>query len=452
MRTLLLFTLLVSAPALGAPAPLDSIPAGAVLAGAMRPASLELVRTYFGQTADMQRDLGEYFTRRLGVDLTSIDSVAFWSTELGQPGQSPTFAAYFHLTRPTAPKLKGAAHGSFDGVELVAIDKLVAALIPSGLIVGNEAEVKAGIAVARHHAPAIGPNSPLAALLSQDSADITMGLAASAIKETAIQGAVQQYGAQTVTLQVLRTGQIVLEILGDGSKLKSFALVLDTMMNMLIGQLKAQHDRALNDDSMEFADGLAAVAGYGQAQAFWKEATPRLEGNKLVARYQLPQLKTGSMVVPSIGIAAAVAIPAFMKYIRRSKTVEATISVRKLADAAASLAASTPANKLPRFAFPPSTGWTPAVSCCGQPGDKCAPNPKLWSNETFSALQFSIDDPFYYQYRVTSTGRGSKARITVEARGDLDCDQKTSSFKRTVTLDAQGQPTLGPLETADEIE
>src|SRR2546425_4627398 len=38
------------------------------------------------------------------------------------------------------------------------------------------------------------------------------------------------------------------------------------------------------------------------------------------------------IVVAIIGILAAVAIPAFMKYIRRAKTVEATMNVRKLFD------------------------------------------------------------------------------------------------------------------------
>ena len=42
------------------------------------------------------------------------------------------------------------------------------------------------------------------------------------------------------------------------------------------------------------------------------------------------------IVVAIIGILAAVAIPAFMKYIRRSKTVEATMNVRKLYDSSVS--------------------------------------------------------------------------------------------------------------------
>ena len=38
------------------------------------------------------------------------------------------------------------------------------------------------------------------------------------------------------------------------------------------------------------------------------------------------------IVVSIIGILAATALPAFMKYIRRSKTVEAMMNVRKLYD------------------------------------------------------------------------------------------------------------------------
>src|SRR3954470_16609698 len=40
------------------------------------------------------------------------------------------------------------------------------------------------------------------------------------------------------------------------------------------------------------------------------------------------------IVVAIIGILAAVAIPAFMKYIKRTKTVEATMNLRKMYDGA----------------------------------------------------------------------------------------------------------------------
>src|SRR5260370_10475509 len=83
------------------------------------------------------------------------------------------------------------------------------------------------------------------------------------------------------------------------------------------------------------------------------------------------------MVVGIIGILAAVAIPAFRKYIRRSKTVEATMNIRKLYDSSVSYYegehAAIDGTIVPRQ-FPISVGPTPAVNfCCGQPGDKCKP-------------------------------------------------------------------------------
>ncbi len=49
-------------------------------------------------------------------------------------------------------------------------------------------------------------------------------------------------------------------------------------------------------------------------------------------------------------------------------------------------------------------------------------------------LNFSIDDPFYYQYRVTHTKTG----FVVEARGDLDGDGQFSLFRRTGTITPDG--------------
>jgi len=191
---------------------------------------------------------------------------------------------------------------------------------------------------------------------------------------------------------------------------------------------------------------LTQVMAYDSTAAFWKEFAPRMEGGKLVCRYQMPQLKTSAMVVPMIGIAAAVAIPAFMKYVKRSKSVEATSNLRQLAEGAARYAETNLPKKKGGFTFPRSTGWVPSVPCCQQPDHKCQPDARLWQSGSFRALEFSVGEPGYFQYRITSDGRGNKARITVEARGDLECNQQESSFKRTVTLDAHGTAEVGPLQ------
>src|SRR3954451_12032213 len=85
------------------------------------------------------------------------------------------------------------------------------------------------------------------------------------------------------------------------------------------------------------------------------------------------------IVVAIIGILAAVAIPAFMKYIRRSKTVEATMNVRKLFDSSVSYYEGEHADSAGTILakqFPAAVGPAPgANSCCGQTGDKCKPAP-----------------------------------------------------------------------------
>jgi type IV pilus assembly protein PilA len=140
------------------------------------------------------------------------------------------------------------------------------------------------------------------------------------------------------------------------------------------------------------------------------------------------------IVVAIIGILAAVAIPAFMKYIRRSKTVEATMNVRKLFDSSVSYFEGEHANATGNAIakqFPTSAGITPSATCCGQTGDKCAPAPTNFSAETWSALNFSVDDPFYFRYQYDSSGTETDSKFGAWAFGDLDCDQILSTYERS---------------------
>jgi hypothetical protein len=449
---LVVISLLLAASAKAAPPSLlEHVPDGALLAGSVEPSALELSRAWFGQSADMQKDLGAYFVKRLGVDLTRVDGVAFWSTQLGPQS---TFGAYLRLRDAAVPSLHGTKKSTCEATELVAFGgKLSAAAQPGGLLVGDETEVCLGLAVAHRHAPALSGKSALAPLLGQArGAALAGGLATAAVRDPQLQQVAQTLGIKIATVQLRDDGQIIVEVSGDAQKLKNAQAMIDAAMKAQLAQLKRQHDLALADDKSDFAAGLGAVAGYDQGAAFWKEFAPRLEGDKLVSRYQLPQLKTSGMFVPAIGIMAAVAIPAFTKYIRRSKSVEATMNLRRLATGATAFAAVEAPKKKARFSFPKSTGWTPARGCCGQPGDKCAPDASAWQDASFRALDFSVDEPHYYQYRVVSTGTGKKARVSVEARGDLDCDGVASSFSRVVTLDAQGNASVGEMQSSNETE
>jgi type IV pilus assembly protein PilA len=153
------------------------------------------------------------------------------------------------------------------------------------------------------------------------------------------------------------------------------------------------------------------------------------------------------IVVAIIGILAAVAIPAFIKYIRRSKTIEATMNVRKLYDSSVAyyLAehSDVAGNTLPKQ-FPTSVGPSPAVNaCCGQAGDKCKPAPTNFDNDSWAALHFSVDDPFHYWYQYVSAGAAATATFQAYAYGNLDCDATYSTFMRSGSVQSDNSVTGG---------
>jgi type IV pilus assembly protein PilA len=157
----------------------------------------------------------------------------------------------------------------------------------------------------------------------------------------------------------------------------------------------------------------------------------------------IKKLRTGftlielMIVVAIIGILAAVAIPAFMKYIRRSKTSEATMNLRKLFDSSvayflaehADSAGGTVAKQ-----FPSSVGITPGnpnTTCCGKSGDRCPALPNNFTQDTWSSLNFFIADPFFYAYQYDSAGTETSANFQAWAFGDLDCDKILSTYGRS---------------------
>jgi len=166
------------------------------------------------------------------------------------------------------------------------------------------------------------------------------------------------------------------------------------------------------------------------------------------------------IVVAIIGILAAVAIPAFMKYIRRSKTVEATMNVRKLFDSSVSYFegehAGPKGDPLAKQ-FPQSVGPAPGApgSCCGSghKGDKCVPAPTNFAGDSWSALNFSVDDPFYFVYQYTSAGSETDANFQAWAFGDLDCDGTFSTYERSGSVMTDRSVSGGSgLYTKNEIE
>ncbi len=135
--------------------------------------------------------------------------------------------------------------------------------------------------------------------------------------------------------------------------------------------------------------------------------------------------------VAGVGILSAIAIPAFIKYIRRAKTAEATMNLRKMFDGAVVFYESERVDKngniLPRR-FPQSSPLSPKLSKCKEKA-VLAP-PETWAAQGWRELEFAIHGPQHYQYEFVSEGHGEEARFTARAIGDLDCDGVFSTFER----------------------
>ncbi len=134
------------------------------------------------------------------------------------------------------------------------------------------------------------------------------------------------------------------------------------------------------------------------------------------------------IVVAIIGILAAVAIPAFMRYMAQARGAELELNLKAMADGANSYFASErtrPGEINPDARqFPADVTGTPSTDCCDQ-GGKCALAASDWSTATWQALNFSVTKPFYGVYSFDSTNDltdPSNSVATAQGVIDTDCD------------------------------
>ena len=166
------------------------------------------------------------------------------------------------------------------------------------------------------------------------------------------------------------------------------------------------------------------------------------------------------IVVAIIGILAALAIPAFIGYIRRSKTAEATTNVRNIFVGAASyyqteswgrgvlMAGGTSAATV--FCTVPTAGTTnvPGVSKSQLDFD-VQPTSFSGMMGSGSGLGWSVADPVYYQYRVTASTNMCGNMIdtpqyTFDAVGNLDGDTVNATFELSAGSDRDNNLMRSP--------
>jgi prepilin-type N-terminal cleavage/methylation domain-containing protein len=145
------------------------------------------------------------------------------------------------------------------------------------------------------------------------------------------------------------------------------------------------------------------------------------------------------IVVAIIGILAAVAIPAFMDYMKRSKKTEASLQLNKIGKNNKRIYSETSSFATANGAALPTHA---GKGCCGGANNHCAVDIAGWAGDAgWKALDFQIDEPSLFYYKYT----GGAAAFTATATGDLDCDTVEITYTLTGAA-TSGNPSVALTE------
>jgi prepilin-type N-terminal cleavage/methylation domain-containing protein len=146
------------------------------------------------------------------------------------------------------------------------------------------------------------------------------------------------------------------------------------------------------------------------------------------------------IVVAILGVLASIALPAFARYVKKSRTAEAAGQLNKAWSGSVVYYEVDHADSsgiLLTRQFPGAGGSAPQEPiCCGQPGDKCPGGGSVYQDPIWEALHFNIRDPHNYRPTYTSAATGATATFTAATYGDLDCDGIFSTFQRNGSVNA----------------
>ena len=143
-------------------------------------------------------------------------------------------------------------------------------------------------------------------------------------------------------------------------------------------------------------------------------------------------------VVAVLGALASIAVPAFVKYVKQSKTTEAFIQLKSLGESAMQYyqvehydAVGFPAGAK---MFPTLSGVVNDTSSSMLPltvpvkGKVITPL-GAWSVSPWVDMKYAISKAHYYQYQYSPDNTGVIDTFDASANGDLDGDGVTSTFR-----------------------
>ncbi len=156
------------------------------------------------------------------------------------------------------------------------------------------------------------------------------------------------------------------------------------------------------------------------------------------------------IVVVILGVLAAVAIPAFTRYVKRSKTAEATGNISRIYMGQVAYY-NLSGERYAQSQFVNQPFFTPD----NNPGSaKYAANIRLWTADPqWSAIGFAIPTAHYYAYNSFATTTGDVgAYFYARAIGDLDGDNTESTYTVRGEIVAGGEVQRFAMDIVQALE
>ena len=158
------------------------------------------------------------------------------------------------------------------------------------------------------------------------------------------------------------------------------------------------------------------------------------------------------IVVAIIGLLAAIAVPAFTRYVRKARTTEAMAHLNKEWTGALTYYESDHTvvfGAVLTKEFPgPSASWANASECGCLTGAACPAGNAIWNSDMiWQALSFSLADPHHYMPGFSAAGTGVSAKFTAFSKGDMNCNGTLAEFSREGVIDSHGDVTGSRIPT-----
>ena len=407
----------------------------------------------------MRKELDEFMQTRLGLTLTTAHHATVFFT--ANEGVAV-------VMRGTEGMLRGAPDDELHGVKIHTIDGLSVAQHEGELIIGGRATVELAISTVAGGRPALrDTDKPLRNNLVDDSEGIVM-IAALDVAELPrpAQRAASVFGVEQGTIAYGDAGvRLVLE--GDPEGLAALQREALRSLDDITRETQRLEEEARRGDDVWM--GIGAIISYHQWQQLREKLVPTLEGRRLSLEVPV-ELDDPTVLATFAGMAAAIAIPALDKYMKRSKTSEPRVQVAKMFDATAAFFyeenlrvsrtdgpdAKDPVHRCPSDGrLIGSAGPTPPLSlnCNDGPDGYCVPvrgtpsgpgeySIELWEKHpVWQEMNMVLEQPhrFHLDFRWNNSEADfGNCQFTAQAFGDLDDDGVFSTFERAGAGDYNG--------------